>query len=298
VKLVIQIPCWNESAMLPITVAALPRSVDGFDRVEILVIDDGSDDTTVEVAKECKVDHIVRLHGHKGLAQAFMAGLAGAIKAGADVIVNIDADNQHSAADIPKLVQPILTGRADMVLGARPNHELVYFSPTKRLLQRAGSWLVRTITGSDIQDAPSGFRALTREAALRLNVFGRFTYTIETLIQASFANLRIVSVAVKVNPSTRPSRLFRSNMAYVLRSLQTMAHVYLIYRPVRLFAAMAIAFLLPSLILALRHLGLVRRRRKGPHSCVNCCQHAFPGRNGVNQLWDCGPFAGYKQTVA
>lgn len=256
-KLVIQIPCLNEAETLPATLAALPRSVDGFDSVEILVVDDGSTDGTADVARACGADRVLRLAGHQGLARAYLAGLAAAVRAGADVIVNTDADNQYDARDIPALVGPILHGRADLVVGARPVESLAHFSPAKRLLQRVGSRVVRAASGTDVPDAPSGFRAVTRDAAARLNVFGRFTYTVETLVQAGLAGLRVASVPVRVNPPTRPSRLFRSNMEYVCRNAATIAHVYLVYRPWRAFAAAGAAFVAGGTVLALRYLGLM-----------------------------------------
>ncbi|HEX3146991.1 MAG TPA: glycosyltransferase family 2 protein [Gemmataceae bacterium] len=255
-KLVIQIPCLNERATLPGTLAALPTSVDGFDEVEVIVVDDGSTDGTAEVARQHGA-HVVRLHGHQGLARAFMAGLAIAVERGADVIVNTDADNQYDAAAIPALARPILDDAADMVIGARPVGTISHFSPTKRLLQRAGSWLVRTVSGAAVADAPSGFRAVSRDAALRLNVFGRFTYTLETVIQAGLNDLRVASIPVRVNPPTRPSRLFRSNVGYALRGARTIAIVFMLYRPAEVFATLAGLALFPGLALGVRYLVLM-----------------------------------------
>ncbi len=253
-KLLIQIPCLNEAEGLPLTVAALPREVGGFDTVEYVVVDDGSMDDTAKVARCLEVDHIIKLRGHQGLARAFIAGLVTAIELGADVIVNTDADNQYNAANIRDLVAPILEGRADMVIGARPLSSIAHFSPVKRLLQILGSRVVRAISGTEVQDATSGFRAMTREAALHLNVFGSFTYTIETIIQAGLSNLRVVSVPITVNPPLRPSRLFRSNTSYVVRSILTICWVYLIYRAHWLFGALSAALLLPGLALVVRYL--------------------------------------------
>ncbi len=271
-KLIIQIPCLNEAEVLPATLAALPRRVEGFDSVEFLVVDDGSTDATAETARRHGADHVVRLNTHRGLARAFMAGLEAALMRGADVIVNVDADNQYQAADIPALTAPILSGVADLVIGARPVGVLAHFSRTKRLLQRVGTGVVRAMTGLDVRDAPSGFRALTRETALRLNVFSEFTYTIETIIQAAVFNLRVVSVPVRVNGPTRPSRLFRSNSFYLGRSAATILHVYLIYCPARLFGLAALLFFLPALVLGLRYFTLMAEGEgKGHiHSLIAC----------------------------
>lgn len=255
-KLIIQIPCYNEAQALPETLAALPRSVPGFDAVEVLVIDDGSTDETSRVAREHGADHVIRLNGHQGLARAFMAALDAAIEQGADVIVNTDADNQYCGEDIASLAAPILKREADIVIGARPIQSMGHFSPLKRWLQRLGSRVVRSLSNTEIADAPSGFRAMTRDAALRLNVFGDYTYTLETIIQAGRSNLRIVNVPVRVNGPTRPSRLMRSTSQYVGRSLLTLLSVYLIYRPTRIFNALAAAFLAPATILAARYIVL------------------------------------------
>jgi glycosyltransferase involved in cell wall biosynthesis len=254
VKLIIQIPCYNEEEALPVTVGALPREVPGFDAVEVLIIDDGSTDRTVEVAQSLGVSHIVRMNGNQGLARGFMAGLHAAVEHGADVIVNTDADNQYDARDIPKLVEPIVQGRADIVIGARPIESIRHFSPTKRLLQRLGSRVVRALSETDIRDAPSGFRALTRDAALRLNVFNAYTYTLETIIQAGRSNLRVVDVPIRITGPTRPSRLVKSVTGYIRRSIMTMLSAYLIYRPTQIFGALAVAFLLPATFLAVRYL--------------------------------------------
>jgi glycosyltransferase involved in cell wall biosynthesis len=253
-KLIIQIPCLNEAGSLPATLADLPREIEGFDAVEVLVIDDGSTDATVHVARSLGVDHIMHMSGRQGLARAFMAGLMTAIKLGADVIVNTDADHQYHGQDIPALVQPILEGRADIVVGARPVTTIRHFSPLKRLVQVVGSRVVEALSGAQVRDATSGFRALSRDAAIRLNVFGDFTYTIETIIQAGLGGLRIASVPVRVNGPTRPSRLFRSNWSYIHRSIRTMLSVYVIYRPTRLFSLLAVAFLMSGIALGLRYL--------------------------------------------
>ncbi|HXG09232.1 MAG TPA: glycosyltransferase family 2 protein [Gemmataceae bacterium] len=255
-KLIIQIPCWNEAQTLPQTIAGLPRQVEGFDTVEILVIDDGSTDGTATVARALGVDHIIRLNGHQGLARAFMAGLAAATDRGADVIVNTDADNQFDARDLPALVQPILEGRADLVIGARPIQIIRYFSPLKRFLHRLGNQVIRALSSAAVADAPCGFRALTRDAALRLNVFGDFTYTLETIIQAHWSNLRLVSVPIRVNAPTRPSRLFRSNLGCVWRALGSVVNAYVIYRPIRIFSLLALGFFIPGIALVLCYLCL------------------------------------------
>ena len=256
-KLIIQIPCLNEAESLPLALADLPQTLPGFDSIEVLVIDDGSTDETVEVARSHGVEHIVRMHGHQGLARAFMAGIVAATERGADVIVNTDADNQYDARDIEALVKPILEGQADLVVGARPIGTIRQFSLLKRCLQSLGSRVVRTLSGSCVRDAPSGFRAMTRDAALRLNVFSGFSYTIETIVQSGLCNLRIVSVPVRVNETLRPSRLFKSNASYVYRSILTMLSVYIIYRPARIFGSLAAAFLAVGLALGIRYLVLM-----------------------------------------
>ncbi|WP_368562551.1 glycosyltransferase family 2 protein [Pseudoxanthomonas sp. UTMC 1351] len=234
-KLIIQIPCLNESGTLAIAINALPREVPGFDRVEWLVVDDGSTDDTSELAKQLGVDHVVRHPVNRGLATAFMTGLDACLRRGADVIVNTDADNQYEASDIPLLTSPILTGVADMVIGARPIDETEHFSWIKRKLQRLGSWAVRVASKTNVADAPSGFRAFTRETAMRLNVFNSYTYTLETIIQAGRSNLRVISVPIRTNPDLRPSRLVKSIRSYVQRSLITILRVFAIYRPFLLF---------------------------------------------------------------
>jgi glycosyltransferase involved in cell wall biosynthesis len=257
VKLIIQIPCLNESLYLPGTLAVLPRALDGFDCVELMVIDDGSTDGTADVARAMGVNHVLRMHGNQGLARAFMTGMMAALDLGADVIVNVDGDNQYCAADIGALVRPILAGDADMTIGARPIRTSRHFSVAKRLLQALGSQVVRTLSGTTVVDATSGFRAMTRYAALQLNVFSSFTYTIETVIQAGVSNLRVISVPVRVNAPVRSSRLFGSNLGYIWRSLMTMLSVSVIYRPTRILGALALLLLVPGLILALRYAGLM-----------------------------------------
>jgi glycosyltransferase involved in cell wall biosynthesis len=242
VKLVIQIPCLNEEESLPQVLAELPRDVPGFDRVEWLVVDDGSTDATVEVAKRHGVDHLVRLTANQGLAAAFQAGLDAALKLGADVIVNTDADGQYSAADIPRLVEPIVAGRADMVVGDRQVQDVEHFSPTKKLLQRTGSWVVRQASGTKVPDTTSGFRAYNREAALQLIVVSRYTYTLESLIQAGKMSVAIADVPISPNPTERRSRLFASTSAYVRRNAFAIFRAYTLYEPLRVFMLLAVVF--------------------------------------------------------
>lgn len=238
-KLVIQIPCLNEEATLPGTFADLPRRLPGVDVIEVLVIDDGSTDRTSEVARSLGVSRVVRFPARRGLARGFEAGLREALAMGADVVVNTDADNQYRGEDIAKLVEPILAGRADMVVGARPIGEIEHFSPLKKLLQRLGSGVVRALSRTDVPDATSGFRAYSREAALRLTVLTDFTYTLETLIQAGQKGLTIAHVPIRTNAKTRESRLFRSMRSYILRSLGTMFRVWVLYQPLRFFLSIA-----------------------------------------------------------
>jgi glycosyltransferase involved in cell wall biosynthesis len=234
-KLVIQIPAWNEEAHLGETIEALPRHVDGFDEVAVLVVDDGSVDATATIAERHGAA-VLRLPVHRGLAVAFASGLARAVDLGADVIVNTDADNQYDARDIPALVRPILEGDAQMVIGDRQVHTIRHFSLTKKALQRVGSSVVRRLSRTSVRDATSGFRAITRDAALKLHVFTRFTYTLETILQAGEAGLKVVSVPVRVHPEPRrQSRLFTSNLGYVLRSLESIARIVVLYNPLRIF---------------------------------------------------------------
>ena len=251
-KLIIQIPCLNEAETIGVTLSALPRTVDGFDTVEWLIIDDGSWDDTCEVAKEHGVDHIVRHKRHKGLARAFMSGIEECIRRDADVIVNTDADNQYNAEDIPQLVAPIIAGRADVVIGARPIEDIQHFSRTKKVLQKLGSWIVRQISFTDLPDTTSGFRALTREAARRTMVFSEYTYTLETIIQAGHRKLSIESIPVRVNDYQRPSRLLKSIPAYIRQSAITLIRIYVVYRPFHFFGSIGIGFFVIGFALGLR----------------------------------------------
>ncbi|MGY0634011.1 glycosyltransferase family 2 protein [Luteimonas sp. A478] len=251
-KLIIQVPCLNESGTLAIALGALPRQVHGFDTVEWLIIDDGSTDGTGALAKELGADHVIRHPINRGLAAAFMTGLSECLRLGADVIVNTDADNQYEGSDIPKLTAPVLAGEADMVIGTRPISETEHFSWVKKKLQHLGSWAVRVASKTEVEDAPSGFRAISRETALRLNVFNAYTYTLETIIQAGQSNLRIASVPVRTNADLRPSRLVKSIPSYVKRSLLTIIRVFVIYRPLALFVYIGSVFMAIGLATGLR----------------------------------------------
>lgn len=248
-KLIIQIPCLNESGTLAIAINALPRSVPGFNQVEWLVIDDGSTDNTAELAKQLGVDHVVRHPVNRGLATAFMTGLDACLRLGADVIVNTDADNQYEAQDIPLLTGPIVAGRADIVIGGRPISDTEHFSWIKKKLQHLGSWAVRKASKTSVADAPSGFRAISRETAMRLNVFNPYTYTLETIIQAGLSNLRVLSVPIRTNEDLRPSRLVKSIRSYVQRSLVTILRVFVTYRPLFFFCWLAVLAATPGLLL-------------------------------------------------
>lgn len=253
-KLIIQIPCYNEAETLAIALEALPRQVEGFSEVEWLIIDDGSQDETVRVAKACGVDHVVSHSGNKGLARAFMTGLDACLAQGADVIVNTDADNQYCADDIPNLVAPILEGRAEMVVGERPISTIEHFSPVKKILQKLGSWVVRMASKSNIPDAPSGFRAMSRETAQKLMVFNDYTYTLETIIQAGQKNIALTSVPVRVNEDLRPSRLVKSIASYINRSIVTIIRIFVIYRPFRFFGLIGAALFSAGFLLGVRFL--------------------------------------------
>jgi glycosyltransferase involved in cell wall biosynthesis len=253
-KLIIQIPCYNEAQTLAIALQDLPRSVKGFDTVEWLIVNDGSTDNTVDVAKSHGVDHVVSFARNQGLARAFMAGLDACLRLGADVIVNTDADNQYSAEDIPFLLQPILDGKAEMVIGSRPISEIDHFSLTKKLLQKLGSLVVRLTSRTSVPDAPSGFRAISREAALRLNVFNEYTYTLETLIQAGQKNMAITSVPVRVNEDLRPSRLVKSIFSYIKNSVITIARIFVVYKPFRFFMTIGFVLFSAGFVIGLRFL--------------------------------------------
>ncbi|AZQ66687.1 glycosyltransferase family 2 protein [Silicimonas algicola] len=245
--LIVQIPALNEEETLAMAIRAIPRVIPGVATVEVLVIDDGSTDRTVEVAREAGADHILRMASNVGLARAFTAGIEEALALGADIIVNTDADNQYDARDIPALIQPILDREAQIVVGARPISEIESFSPVKKTLQRLGSWVVRQASDTNIPDAPSGYRAYARDAAARLCVINTYTYTLETIIQAGRKRIPITSVPIRVNTVTRPSRLFRSMRAYILRSANTILRVFVIYAPLRFFFTVAAIFAVPAL---------------------------------------------------
>lgn len=253
-KLIIQMPCYNEAETLGIALQALPREVEGFDTVEWLIIDDGSTDATVDVARANGVDHVVQHTHNQGLARAFMTGVQACIANGADVIVNTDADNQYNADDVPLLTAPILAGKADMVVGARPIRAIEHFSVVKKLLQRIGSWVVRLASRTDIADAPSGFRAFSRETARHLVVFNEYTYTLETVIQAGRKNMAVISVPVRVNADLRPSRLVKSIPSYVQRSIGTIIRVFVIYRPFAFFGTIGLVLFSIGFLIGVRFL--------------------------------------------
>jgi glycosyltransferase involved in cell wall biosynthesis len=253
-KLVIQIPCYNERETLEETLKDLPTEIPGVDAIETLIIDDGSTDGTSEKASELGVDHVVRFSQNRGLAKGFMAGIDACLRVGADIIVNTDADNQYCGADIPKLIDPVLRGEADMVVGDRQVETVAHFSPAKKKLQKIGSWVVRQASSTQVPDATSGFRAIGREAALRMFVTSDFTYTLETLIQAGHAHLAVEGVPIRTNPKTRDSRLFRSIPQYLKRSASTIIRIYTMYRPLKAFLYLASLLFLAGLALGGRFL--------------------------------------------
>jgi glycosyltransferase involved in cell wall biosynthesis len=252
VKCIIQIPCFNEAATLPETIAELPRTIPGIDVLEIMVIDDGSKDDTVAVAKSLGVDHIIRHPSNRGLARAFQTGLDACLRLGADVIVNTDADNQYPGRYIPDLVAPILAHEADIVISDRQVGQIEHFSPLKRTLQKLGSWTVRTVSGTDVPDAASGFRAYSQEAALRLNILTRFSYTLETIIQAGKQGLAIASIPIEVNETERPSRLQKNMWHFIKAQAGTIMRLYAFYEPLRTFTYISLPFLLAGLLTWLR----------------------------------------------
>lgn len=234
-KLIIQIPCYNEAETLAIALNDLPKHIDGIDLIEYLIINDGSKDNTVEVAKNWGVHYIVNFKCNKGLAKGFMAGLDACLRNGADIIVNTDADNQYCGADIEKIVRPILDGKADIVIGERPIDQTDHFSWLKKKLQHFGSWVVRKASSTDIPDAPSGFRAYSREAAIQMNVVNEYTYTLEQIVQAGRTKIAITSVPIQTNEELRPSRLFSSMFGYVKKSMVTIIRSYMMYKPMHFF---------------------------------------------------------------
>jgi len=256
-KLIIQIPCYNEAETLEIALNDLPKHIDGIDQIEYLIINDGSKDNTVEVAKKWGVHYIVNFKQNKGLAKGFMAGVSECLRQGADIIVNTDADDQYCGADIEKIVRPILDGKADIVIGARPIDQTEHFSPLKKKLQHFGSWVVRKASNTDIPDAPSGFRAYSREAALQLNVVNEYTYTLEQIVQAGRNKIAIMSVPIRTNDELRPSRLFSSMFGYIKKSMLTIIRAYVMYKPFRFFTGLGAIPLILGILLGIRYLILL-----------------------------------------
>lgn len=264
-KLIIQIPCYNEEKTLGVTIADLPRHIDGVDQIEYLIINDGSADATVAEARRLGVHHVVSFKNNRGLAHGFMAGLDACLHLGADIIVNTDADNQYCGADIEKLVRPILDGQADIVIGERPIDQTEHFSWKKKKFQHLGSWVVRVASGTDIPDAPSGFRAYSREAALRLNVINEYTYTLETIIQAGHDKISMKSVPIHTNGETRPSRLFSSMWRYMKRSATVIIRSFLMYKPLKFFSALGSIFLFFGVLLGVRYLYFLSMNASAGH---------------------------------
>ncbi len=238
-KLIIQIPAYNEEETLEIAIKALPKQIQGVDEIEILIIDDGSTDKTVEVAKSCGAHHIISNERNLGLAKTFLKGIKKAVELGADIIVNTDADNQYDASCIKDLVKPLLEKKADIVIGTRPISKIEHFSPIKKILQKLGSWVVRIVSSTNVEDAPSGFRAMSARAAKEINIYDNFTYTLEMIIQSKVKGLNLISVPIEINEDLRPSRLFKNSFQYILRSMVTIIRMFIVYRPFRFFAILA-----------------------------------------------------------
>lgn len=253
-KLIIQIPCYNEEATLHIALQDLPKKIEGIDEIEYLIINDGSKDRTVEVARRWGVNYVVNFKRNKGLAYGFLAGIDACLRNGADIIVNTDADNQYVAADIEKLVRPILEGKTDIVIGERPIDETEHFSPLKKKLQHFGSYVVRVASKSDIPDAPSGFRAYSRDAAMRLNVINEYTYTLETIVQAGRSKIAMTSVPIRTNPELRKSRLFHSMFGYVKKSMVTILRAFMMYKPLKFFSIIGVIVFLLGAVIGIRFL--------------------------------------------
>jgi len=253
-KLIVQIPCFNEEATLPLTVRDIPREIDGIESVEILVVDDGSTDGTVEAARKAGVHHVVRNIRNRGLAKSFLVGLDASLRLGADIIVNTDGDNQYRGGDIPRLVEPILSGRAEMVVGDRRTGGIPHFSLKKKMLQKLGSFIVRRLSGTDVTDAVSGFRAFSREAALQLNILSDYSYTVETILQAGNKGIPIATITIGTNPKTRESRLMKHLFGFVTSQMATMVRTYTMYRPLKVFTLMGGLFIFLGFIPSIRFL--------------------------------------------
>ena len=253
-KLIVQIPAYNEEKTLNVAINAIPKQIDGIDEIEILIIDDGSTDNTVDVAKTCGAHHVISNEKNLGLAKTFVKGIKKAVELGADIIVNTDADNQYNAENIKDLIKPILEKKADIVIGTRPISQISHFSPIKKLLQKLGSWVVRIVSSTNVEDAPSGFRAMNARAAKKINIYDNFTYTLEMIIQSKVKGLSIISVPIEVNEDLRPSRLFKNSFQYILRSMITITRMFIVYRPFRFFAILAGFITFLGLILGLRFL--------------------------------------------
>lgn len=264
-KLIIQIPCYNEAETLEITLNDLPKHIDGIDTIEYLIINDGSKDNTVEVAKNWGVHHVVNFKRNKGLAKGFMAGLDACVKLGADIIVNTDADNQYCGADIETIVRPIIEGKADIVIGERPIDEIEHFSPLKKKLQHLGSWVVQKASKTTIPDAPSGFRAYSKEAAMRMNVINEYTYTLETIVQAGRNRMAIMSVPIRTNPELRKSRLFSSMFGYIKKSMLTIIRAFMMYRPMKFFVTIGVICVLLGMIIGGRYIYFLSIGQGGGH---------------------------------
>ncbi len=264
-KLIIQIPCYNEEETLTIALNHLPKQIDGIDEIEYLIINDGSRDNTVEVAKEWGINHVVNLKQNMGLAKGFMAGINECLCQGADIIVNTDADDQYRGEDVEAIVRPIIDGKADIVIGARPIDETEHFSPLKKMLQHFGSWVVRKASGTDIPDAPSGFRAYSREAALRLNVINNYTYTLEQIVQAGRNKIAITWVPIRTNDELRPSRLFNSMFGYIKKSILTIVRAYIMYKPLAFFSGIGTIPMVIGIGIGIRYLVFIAKGQAGGH---------------------------------
>lgn len=264
-KLIIQIPCYNEEKTLPTTFNDLPKKINGVDKIEYLIIDDGSKDKTIEVAQKLGIHHIVRFPNNRGLAKGFMAGIDACLKLGADIIVNTDGDNQYSGHDIEKLIKPIIEGNAEIVVGDRQIDTIAHFSPLKKKLQKLGSWVVRKASNSNVSDTTSGFRAYSRDAAMRLNVISDYTYTLETIIEAGRNKLAIKNVKIGTNEKLRESRLFKSISGYIKRSTSTIIRTYSMYRPLKFFMTISSIVFMIGLILGVRYLAFFLKGQGNGH---------------------------------